>query len=324
MKKLAIIFASVFFAAIAGFVVSVVALGTDFNLDGLYYFGWDVSNELMQNEQKQDYSFADTVTNLNISVVNSDLHIKLTDTKTVNVTYKNCNRNTCSVNVENGTLNVREQTMFLFSFGFFMGRNTLEIELPEAEYNNVNIASTSGGGTFEDLICNTLNLSTTSGDFEISTFASKLAVASVSGNMKISNCTDKTCESFSLATTSGDYTIQNFRTSDGFKLNTVSGDVTLKGVSGKGKLEMTSGDVEIRYAEWTDDLEISTISGSVDIILPEGSGACVTANGLSGNCEVNLGGTDVEVKKGSTSTIGGANVHNINVSMTSGDISISD
>lgn len=323
MKKLAVIFSLVFIAAIAGLAGVVAATGTDFNYDGNFYIGFDIGGELMKNGETKTTDITDAFEDIALSVISAEINFKVTDTAAPKVTYTSHSDCDCEVYVKDKVLviNEKKNVFTLFSFGFLFGKNELTVELPKAQYGNVSINSVSGGGNFSGLTAESLTFNTTSGDFNISAFAKTLAISSVSGNMQMSNPLTDECDSFSLRTTSGRYNISGFKTKQ-FEVKTISGDVEISGISGKGSLNMTSGDVDISFAEWNDDISVSTISGDVDIILPAGSGADVSFSGISGDVTSLLDGSNVKIGKGSTSTVGGSNKHNIGINLTSGDVTI--
>ena len=323
MKKLAVIFSLVFIAAIAGLAGVVAATGTDFNYDGNFYIGFDIGGELMKNGETKTTDITDAFEDIALSVISAEINFKVTDTAAPKVTYTSHSDCDCEVYVKDKVLviNEKKNVFTLFSFGFLFGKNELTVELPKAQYGNVSINSVSGGGNFSGLTAESLTFNTTSGDFNISAFAKTLAISSVSGNMQMSNPLTDECDSFSLRTTSGRYSISGFKTKQ-FEVKTISGDVEISGISGKGSLNMTSGDVDISFAEWNDDISVSTISGDVDIILPAGSGADVSFSGISGDVTSLLDGSNVKIGKGSTSTVGGSNKHNIGINLTSGDVTI--
>lgn len=311
-------------AVMFGMCVAAEGIDTDNCTVGLGIFDGGVS--LMENENNT-YSFsaseAEAVKNLDLGTVSCDVTIEKSTDGSITAEYIAYNRRisfTCEI--DGATLRVKERTGFFTLFNFIHQTNRLTLRLPDKVYDNASIGTVSGKYDVKSLSALEMSIATTSGDGVYNVYGSKLKISSISGNNTITNCTGERINTLKVTSTSGDNTINGFK-ADEFSLSSVSGNVSLTGVAGKGKISTTSGNILIDYAEWTDDLSVSAVSGDYTIRLPEGSGADVKFDGVSGAVRSRLDGSDVSIGKGSSgSIIGGENKHSMDIHLTSGDVTI--
>lgn len=312
MKKLAIIFAVIFFASAIAFGITVPIFG----------FVNDEEMYNMNGENKNEYTYNDVYTAIEVGVISCDVTIsKSTD----NNTYINYESKRSSNNIEayvsNNTLHIKENTHFVFSLCWWGTSAQLEIKLPSKTYESFKYNTVSGNAEINDIIAENGTINTTSGDIYVSMYANNMNVNTVSGNVNVTNSTKTKCKTLTTNTTSGNVNVTGF-TPEQFHISSVSGNTTVSGLGGTGTIDLTSGDFTAEFAEWTGDVRLSAISGNMNLKLPQDAGANISFSGLSGSVRSALNGNNVSIQKGGSSTVGGTNIHNISVSLTSGDVNI--
>lgn len=339
MKKFIVICLILFGVFAVSFGISVAATGinpengfslsfgpgnTFFGLQNGVYFienGEKVEHFLQNGEFKYDFDGKD-VTDISVGVTNADTVIKYGKGDSIKVKYsKNfSNGYQCfKAEVEGNKLIIKENIFTILYFGG--NRNSLEIILPEKEYNNVTIANVSGNCEIDGVICNTFDSVLTSGNANYSIYGETVKLNTVSGSSEVANCTDREAKTVKLDNISGSHTISGFMADD-IKINTTSGDITAEGISGNVKVNSVSGRVTLGYARWDGDLKIDMVSGDCDIILPEKSGVDIDFDRVSGDLRVSLDGNKTNFSGSTEVTLGNENIHKIDADVVSGNIDI--
>ena len=341
MKKFVIICLILFGVFAVSFAVSVAATGINpengFSISlgpGLSWIGFEngvtfiengnkVSHSLENGEYKHDFD-GKKVTDISVGVTNADTVIKYGKGDSIKVKYNKNFTNgfqSFKAEVKDNKLIIKEN---IFTFLYFGGnRNSLEIILPEKEYNSVDIANVSGNCSIDGVISKSFGSVLTSGNANYSIYAETLRLNTVSGSSEVRNCTDREAKTIKLDNISGTHTISGFM-ADEVRINTTSGDITAEGISGNVKVNSVSGRVNLGYVRWDGDLKIDMVSGDCDIILPEKSGVDIDFDRVSGDLRVNLDGNKTNFSGSTETTMGEENIHRIDVDVVSGNIDISN
>lgn len=201
---------------------------------------------------------------------------------------------------------------------------TITVSVPAAMLGKIKINTASGGADISGVTAQDLELNTASGNISINAYCENIKVQSASGNITVTNPTDKTAKLLRTCTVSGNAVVDGYK-AESFSIHSVSGNTSYRGVMGTGNISVTSGTVDVTYAEWNGDLNISVISGNVNVSLPEGSGMELKFDGVSGVVKTDLGnskGGFMNLGKGTSGEFGGENKHKVNVSLTSGNVVI--
>ncbi len=327
MKKVLIISSIILAAAIIVFGISVVVTGVKeegfgISISGTAFMG----KNTVKSKETYEYNFDEDVDVIDIAVASANMDIRTGDVSEIAVKYtSNVGGYAFDSYVSGDTLYIREEAGFLFhifSFGYKDRGSRLEVILPEKEYDSVNIAAASGGGQADGIICKSFSSDTASGELNYNIFAENIYVNTASGGSTVTNCTDRKANIIKLVSLSGDHTISGFN-ADSFELDSTSGTIRAKDITGKVKANVVSGDIFIDYTEWTEDLELDAVSGSFDITLPEGSGVEVELSAISGGVSVGLEGEERRISGSSeTGRIGGENIHKVEINLVSGDVRI--
>lgn len=337
MKKALIISLVIFLVSAVAFGISIPLTGVregqgfGISISSIPFLGTGTSfGTPLKAGDVKEYTFNKSVNDISIITTSAETTIVADgEGNEITVKYQTETGGQCfNANVEGDKLVVKEDTGFIFSFFNFGHReSSLEITIPEKEYDNVEIITASGDIQIDSLICKDFDSVVTSGSSNYDIFADDISVTTTSGSVEVTNCTERPADKIKLDSVSGNHTISGFRCRE-FKLNSVSGTITAAGISGEGKADIVSGEIFIDYAEWNDDLKLDAVSGEIDITLPENSGVKVNLTALSGGVDVELsdndGDTDESRISGDTESgrLGGDNVHEVKVDLVSGDVSI--
>ena len=285
--------------------------------------GNTVNHSTENGEYKYDFD-GKKVTDISIGVTNADTVIKCGEGDSIKVRYRKNIANgfqSFKAEVKDNKLIVKEN---IFTILYFGGeRNSLEIILPEKEYNSFDMANVSGNCSIDGVICKTFGSVLTSGNADYSIYGEKIKLDNVSGSSEVTNCTDREAKSVKLVSISGSHSIRGFMAED-IDIDTASGDVIAEGISGTVKINSVSGRINLGYARWDGDLKVDMVSGDCDITLPEKSGVDIDFDRVSGDLRVNLDGNKTNFSGSTETTIGSENVHRIDADVVSGNIHISN
>ena len=143
--------------------------------------------------------------------------------------------------------------------------------------------------------------------------ARTMELTATSGDMQVT----AEAEDIRVNTVSGDQTLRLTGTAQRAELTAISGDVRAEiEASGETKISTTSGQVSLKAGK-TDRTEISTVSGDVSVALPEEPGFTAEVSTVSGK----LDSTMPLTKEGST-YISGDGSEAVEISTVSGDIRV--
>ncbi len=276
---------------------------------------------------KQFYRFPNEIDTLEIVSIGAKIVIALHDEQCITAEYDNPkDQPEFKAILTNKTLTFKESTSplnLLFS-NKPAEDYTITVKVPAVMYGKVKINTTSGGADISGITATDFELNTASGAININAFCDNIKVQSASGNVTITNPTDKTYKSISTRTVSGNAEVIGCK-AESFSIHSVSGNTRYSGVSGTGDISVTSGTVEVSYAEWNGDLNVSVISGNINIALPEDAGMDLKFDGVSGIIKTDIGNTKgsfMNLGRGTSGEFGGENKHKVTVSLTSGNVTI--
>jgi lia operon protein LiaG len=139
-----------------------------------------------------------------------------------------------------------------------------------------------------------------------------------SGNLGL---TDITTNKFIHNGSSGSFTADRFTTKEGI-VDISSGDVELYDYAGPLKGELASGDMEVEMKELKGDISFDLSSGQVDLDLPDDADFELNGEASSGSISSEFPLTDQKQDDGDISGTHGSGKYNIEVSVSSGNVSI--
>lgn len=221
---------------------------------------------------------------------------------------------------ENGkTLIVRVKYPKNITFSYFYSSELqLDVTIPEAWLNDLNISTVSGDISAQNLSGADVSLKSNSGDIKAGNVTGKyITVETTSGDIDVANFNG---DKGKIKFTSGDLQIGEAVISDEFEADTVtgnclidrleckkakldsnsgnievydmktgslkavstSGEITVKMRNGSAELKTTSGDISAEFGESFDSVKANSVSGSVTLTLPEDSEFSLDAKTITG------------------------------------------
>jgi lia operon protein LiaG len=312
MKVLAIIFTCIFFISLTGFIVTVALTGTEITemvRSGNFNMGFRFNTSGHLGVQNLNAELTESYKDIEINILSARTNIKISPDNITRVNYSSSNPHLTIDAVTSGDrLIIRERREGWIFFNFGSGTSRLDIEIPENVYNKLNINATSG--TINAIVpeCDEIYLSITSGRVTLD-----------ADNMNL-------CYLESRAT-SGTININGFMP-ETYSFHVNSGRLNVTELTGSGRVRMTSGRADIYFAEWNGSLDVNITSGHANIIVPKGSGAYLRFTRTSGSLRYDLdsgSGSDSGKMSGSGNiNIGGSNMQDVSVNMTSGSMTINN
>ncbi len=275
--------------------------------------------------EKQIYRFNNDIDTLEVGSIGAKIILKTHEKDEFYAEYDNPKDTPefCAV-LSGKTLTFKEK----MSFSIFAPKPTegytITVYAPVKKLGKLKINTASGGAEISEVTANEFDLNTASGNIEVNAFFDNIKVQSASGSITITNPTDEAARSIKVCSVSGTATVNNYK-SEEFSLHSVSGKTEFNGAAGNGKIAVTSGNIAVNYAEWNGDLSVSAISGNVNVNLPANAGIDVNFDGVSGTLKTDLGaekGRYMNLGKGTAGTFGGDNLHKLNISLTSGNVTV--
>lgn len=188
----------------------------------------------------------------------------------------------------------REDTLFLGISGdkgwklFDWQSLKLTIELPEKQWNDVNLIVSSGNITMHNLLTQTIDVKTTSGNINMDNIkAAQLSAYATSGNIQAS---DVEGADHQFKTTSGNISVKQYLVEQ-LGIKVTSGNI--KALEGIGELNAntTSGNITVEADDLLHDTTLKSTSGNVTVALHnDPRSLAIDYDGSSGNGRINKSG----------------------------------
>lgn len=318
MKKIILIISAVLLAlGILG--CAVTALPT--LLEGEKY----MNNIIDKNSEKQEFTFTDTFSGLDISVLSANANISYNSGNAVKVSYVTVDKNKkIECNITDGTLNIKEKSGFSFFSLFTLASvpTKIEISFPESYRDNgtlenadVTVASGSLSGDMPHTEKST-KIQLYSGKINSSVAAENFDINVSSGLADISSRTHKH-KNVNVSVLSGKTTLDGF-ISEKSKYSLTSGKIaSLNAGGGELYTNVTSGSLTLGCAEKITGIDAKVASGKTHISAPKDTGARVAYSVASGSIKIGLDGRNEKLTGSGSISYGNAEA-NVNVNVASG------
>lgn len=318
MKKIILIISAVLLAlGILG--CAVTALPT--LLEGEKY----MNNIIDKNSEKQEFTFIDTFSGLDISVLSANANISYNSGNEVKVSYVTVDKNKkIECNITDGTLNIKEKSGFSFFSLFTLASapTKIEISFPESYRDNgtlenadVTVASGSLSGDMPHTEKST-KIQLYSGKINSSVAAENFDINVSSGSADISSRTHKH-NNVNVSVLSGKTTLDGF-ISEKSKYSLTSGKIaSLNAGGGELYTNVTSGSLTLGCAEKITGIDAKVASGKAHISVPKDTGARVAYSVASGSIKIGLDGRNEKLTGSGSISYGNAEA-NVNVNVASG------
>lgn len=295
MKKFALILAIIMFVSfISAFVVLAI---TGFKINITQNSIDEQKTESIQNIKK-----------INISSLSSEVTVNPSDTNeiTAHLYGKTSIVNTGSMpklEVLKNDSSIDIQVVFtdIQVFSWFSYNNIkLDVTIPKAYLEDLDVDTTSGKININDMTLNGLTIKNMSG-----------GILATNANVK----------SFTAECSSGGIELKNI-ISKTTKLKSISGDVRLSGSVGDLTANVTSGNTSATYSEFDNDVNITSISGRISLTLPSNAQFKLKSKAISGNVNCDFDLKDKNSGHNFLDGVSGTSGKTININSTSGDIEI--
>ena len=318
MKKIILIISAVLLAlGILG--CAVTALPT--LLEGEKY----MNNIIDKYSEKQEFTFTDTFSGLDISVLSANANISYNSGNAVKVSYVTVDKNKkIECNITDGTLNIKEKSGFSFFSLFTLASvpTKIEISFPESYRDNgtlenadVTVASGSLSGDMPHTEKST-KIQLYSGKINSSVAAENFDINVSSGLADISSRTHKHTN-VNVSVLSGKITLDGF-ISEKSKYSLTSGKIaSLNAGGGELYTNVTSGSLTLGCAEKITGIDAKVASGKAHISAPKDTGARVAYSVASGSIKIGLDGRNEKLTGSGSISYGNAEA-NVNVNVASG------
>lgn len=318
MKKIILIISAALLAlGILG--CAVTALPT--LLEGEKY----MNNIIDKNSEKQEFTFTDTFSGLDISVLSANANISYNSGNEVKVSYVTVDKNKkIECNITDGTLNIKEKSGFSFFSLFTLASvsTKIEISFPESYRDNgtlenadVTVASGSLSGDMPHTEKST-KIQLYSGKINSSVAAENFDINVSSGSADISSRTHKH-NNVNVSVLSGKTALDGF-ISEKSKYSLTSGKIaSLNAGGGELYTNVTSGSLTLGCAEKITGIDAKVASGKAHISVPKDTGAQVAYSVASGSIKIGLDGRNEKLTGSGSISYGNAEA-NINVNVASG------
>lgn len=317
MKKIILIISAALLAlGILG--CAVTALPT--LLEGEKY----MTNIIDKNSEKQEFTFKDSFSGLDISVLSANANISYNSTNEVKVNYTTLDKNKkIECNITDGVLNVKEKAGFSFFSLFTLASvpTKIEISLPESYRDNrklenadITVASGSLSGDMPNTEKST-KIKLYSGKIISSVAAENFDINVSSGKAEISSRTHE-YKNVNVSALSGMIVLDGFVSEKSY-YDLTSGKIISSNAGGELSTNVTSGSLTVGCAEKITGIDAKVASGKAHISVPKDTGAQVAYSVASGSVKIGLDGRNEKLTGGGSISYGNAEA-NVNVNVASG------
>lgn len=240
---------------------------------------------------EEEYN-SDDVNSFDITSDLSDVIITKSNSNSVSVKVYGDKKDEATSSLKNGKLIINNDNSTTICLFYCLMNSKIEINVPEAEYDNLKIKIASGDIDVKDLEFKDIKISSKSGDINIGK-VTKADLDLVSGDINF-----REMNSGKLVTISGN--IEGNSVNE-INARTISGDIRISSIEKVCELSTTSGNILVSNLNVFDNSALTTISG--DIVVNKSNNVYFDASTISGdiNIEENNRFSKVEVKLSTTS-----------------------
>ena len=268
-------------------------IATTLLLTGCIIFGgvmtvykWDFSKLSTNKYETNKYDIADNFKNISINVKTADIVFVASEkAKTEVVCYEQDNANH-EVSVDNDTLTIKlvDERKWYEYIGINFRTPKITVYLPQGEYGNLNIDSSTGDIDIKNLSAENINLTVTTGEIEAKSI---------------------TCNGdFKTTVSTGEVELKDVSCKNLFS-NGNTGHISLKDVIAEEKLtiERSTGDIKFELCDAneifvktdTGDVKGSLLSDKVFITQTDTGSVNVPKTTTGGKCEITTDTGDIKI-----------------------------
>ena len=249
-------------------------------------YKWDFSKLSTNKYETNKYDIADNFKNISINVKTADIVFVASEkAKTEVVCYEQDNANH-EVSVDNDTLTIKlvDERKWYEYIGINFRTPKITVYLPQGEYGNLNIDSSTGDIDIKNLSAENINLTVTTGEIEAKSITCngdfKTTVSTGEVELK-----DVSCKNLSSNGNTGDITLKDVIAEEKFAIERSTGDV---------KFERCDAN-EIFIKTDTGDVKGSLLSDKVFITETDTGNIDVPKTITGGRCEITTDTGDIKI-----------------------------
>lgn len=256
-KKISIIIAVILFSV--GVIISMCALCS---------INFDFSALNTANFVTKTYAVDESFRNIHIEDVECNICLIPSNDDKCRVICIESDKTSHSVSVQNNTLTIERtdnRKWYEHIVVFYWGEVKMDVYLPETEYEELYVKSTSGEIKIpENLTFAKADVSSTSGDIHIlSNIKKDASIYAVSGNVYIGEIT---AENINVQSTSGELTLSSMALNGKLTAKSISGDIKLSNIKCQNIIsDTTSGNHTFLSVIAKSNIMVESISGNVDL-----------------------------------------------------------
>ena len=287
-----------------------------------------MTNIIDKNSEKQEFTFKDSFSGLDISVLSANANISYNSTNEVKVNYTTLDKNKkIECNITDGVLNVKEKAGFSFFSLFTLASvpTKIEISLPESYRDNgtlenadVTVASGSLSGDMPNTEKST-KIKLYSGKIILSVAAENFDINVSSGKAEISSRTHE-YKNVNVSALSGMIVLDGFVSEKSY-YDLTSGKIISSNAGGELSTNVTSGSLTVGCAEKITSVDAKVASGKAHISVPVGTGAQISYSVASGSVKAELDGRSERLTGSGNVSYGNADTR-VDVTVASGSFVI--
>lgn len=281
-----------------------------------------------KNSEKQEFTFTDTFSGLDISVLSANANISYNSGNEVKVNYITADKNKkIECNITDNVLNIKEKSGFSFFSLFTLASvpTKIEISLPESYRDNkklenadITVASGSLSGDMPNTEKNT-KIKLYSGKIISSVAAENFDINVSSGKAEISSRTHE-YKNVNVSALSGKIVLDGFVSEKSY-YDLTSGKIISSNAGGELSANVTSGSLTVGCNEKVTSVSSKVASGKAHISVPTGTGAQISYSVDSGSVKVDLDGRSERLTGSGNVSYGNADI-GVDVSVASGSFVI--
>lgn len=228
-----------------------------------------------------------------------------------------------NIDYKNETISVKEgkKKIGFFFLGFGSISTSLDVYLPDKEFEEIYVKISSGRANIENLKLSKFKVKVSSGKIDIRKVVSQDIEANVSSGSIEMN--DVRTSSLNFEVTSGKIEINNLDTNI-LNASVKSGKIDIDGSAKQMDLKTTSGKILVNDNVLPENLDVKVTSGSIDVAIPENEGFevsySVTSGSFKSDFDLYSNMSNLDKKNGEGKYKNGGNKFNFQV--TSGKIKL--
>jgi hypothetical protein len=258
------------------------------NKDNIFFSIFNSNNKVVLEKE-----FNNSINNLNITSESSDIIIKKNEADTIKVIVYGNKNDEVTAEIKEDYLYIEHDNKINFCMFFCYKRNKIEISLPEKEYNDFKLKTTSGNINIKDILFKDIIASSTSGNIKLDE-TTKADLYTLSGDIHFEKI-----DMADLKTTLGN--IKGNVVSE-MKIKTMSGDLKIDTINNMCQINTTSGNIRINTLNISNDSFIKSLSGDVRIL--NTNDIYIDASTLSGSVNIHSNNRHAENELKITTTSG--------------------